>query len=124
MLGGKTRSHYRHLRELFQTPKPEEFDHKRPGLAEAQHGGGAETAVLTDAWPWASTRRIALSAVQYSLIPHGWALLGRLRISSSNGRKPGPFAGVSVNGLPARSGAAAKTCGKKSMPALCATPFK
>src|SRR6266576_2276684 len=110
MLGGKTRSHYRHLRELFQTPKPEEFDHKRPGLDEARRGSGAETAVLADAWTWTSTRRIACSAVQYSLIPHGWALLGRWRISSSNGLKP--CAGVSVNGLPARSGAAAKTCGK------------
>jgi len=115
------RSHYRHLRELFQTPQPEEFDHKRHGLDESRRGGGAETAVLTDAWPWASTGRIACSAVQCSLIPHGWALLGRRKISSSN-----PCAGVSVsvNGRPARSGAAAKTCGKKSILALCATPFK
>ncbi len=118
------RSHDRHLRELFQTAQPEEFDHKRPGLEEARRGSGAETAVFTAAWPWASTGRIACSAVQYSLIPHGWPLLGRRRISSSNGIKPDSGAGVSVNGLPARSGAAAKTCGKKSIPAFRATLFK
>ena len=121
--GGKLRSHDRHLRELFQTPLPEEFDYKRQGLDEGRRGRGAERADLTATWPWA-TGQIALSAVQYSLIPHGLALLGRRRISSSNGIIPDPCAGVSVNGLPARSGAAAKTCGKKSIPALCATPFK
>ena len=119
MRGGKLRSHYRHLRELFQTPQPEEFDHKRQGLDEGRRGRGAERAVLTATWPWASTGQIALTAVQYSLIPHGLALLGRRKTASSN-----RCADVSANGRPARSGAAAKTCGKKSIPALCATPFK